>query len=408
MVLDENPVTLSLSRKRVYLDEERLDVKTVSIGKKRKNTTLKIILYVLAVLAGGVLLYASLHALIGSDEGGEAFQELDHLNKVEYRETTDMDVSSLFLVTETGEVVDLEGSVNWKSDSTDTIELGEAVSEPATLHLMWYGSANDLMTRDISHLRISIDSSNNHGLKGVELVVLDVDRSISNRIPVAISSSGSYEKGRSVYDIQVGRTDMGAARNNQSGLSSSSKGTLIRIEFPNGLDAGTIEISAEWGPDYYHEIRTMDILIGGFCIIITFVILFFVYSRVAKDEACLLVDTDEREYVLFGDNDELSKAYIEISKITIPKMKGAEERKKERPGITRGEDLVDAAEASVIGKELKKRPGGSGRMIVRQCPECLGTELYYESGFMTGYKYHCKNCDYVGSFVIEKQVNFDQ
>jgi hypothetical protein len=122
----------------------------------------------------------------------------------------------------------------------------------------------------------------------------------------------------------------------------------------------------------------------------------------------LIIDTEETEYVLFGANDDISEAYLEISKITIPKMKGGDKRKKDRPGITKGRDLIDKDEAVQIGKELKKRPGGSGKMIVHQCPECLGTELYYESGFMTGYKYHCKNCDYVGSFVIEKQVDFDQ
>ena len=36
------------------------------------------------------------------------------------------------------------------------------------------------------------------------------------------------------------------------------------------------------------------------------------------------------------------------------------------------------------------------------CPLCGGKELYYEAGLITGYKYHCKDCDYIGAFVIEK------
>lgn len=36
------------------------------------------------------------------------------------------------------------------------------------------------------------------------------------------------------------------------------------------------------------------------------------------------------------------------------------------------------------------------------CPNCGGKELYYEAGLITGYKYHCKDCDYIGAFVIEK------
>jgi predicted RNA-binding Zn-ribbon protein involved in translation (DUF1610 family) len=36
------------------------------------------------------------------------------------------------------------------------------------------------------------------------------------------------------------------------------------------------------------------------------------------------------------------------------------------------------------------------------CPECGSKELYYEAGLISGYKYHCKDCDYIGGFVIEK------
>jgi predicted RNA-binding Zn-ribbon protein involved in translation (DUF1610 family) len=36
------------------------------------------------------------------------------------------------------------------------------------------------------------------------------------------------------------------------------------------------------------------------------------------------------------------------------------------------------------------------------CPTCGSKELFYEAGLISGYKYHCKDCDYIGSFVIEK------
>lgn len=42
---------------------------------------------------------------------------------------------------------------------------------------------------------------------------------------------------------------------------------------------------------------------------------------------------------------------------------------------------------------------------VRTCPECGSTELVPEAGFMTGYKYHCQECDYVGALVIEQDVD---
>lgn len=38
------------------------------------------------------------------------------------------------------------------------------------------------------------------------------------------------------------------------------------------------------------------------------------------------------------------------------------------------------------------------------CPECGSPDLYYEAGLITGYKYHCKKCGYIGAFVIEKDI----
>lgn len=38
------------------------------------------------------------------------------------------------------------------------------------------------------------------------------------------------------------------------------------------------------------------------------------------------------------------------------------------------------------------------------CPECGSADLYYESALITGYKYHCKKCGYIGAFVIEKDI----
>ncbi|MDY6966469.1 MAG: hypothetical protein SVM80_10975 [Halobacteriota archaeon] len=40
------------------------------------------------------------------------------------------------------------------------------------------------------------------------------------------------------------------------------------------------------------------------------------------------------------------------------------------------------------------------KMIV-VCPHCGSSGLYYEAGGYMGKMYHCKNCDYVGAFVLE-------
>ncbi|NYT11065.1 MAG: hypothetical protein GKC03_00760 [Methanomassiliicoccales archaeon] len=41
-----------------------------------------------------------------------------------------------------------------------------------------------------------------------------------------------------------------------------------------------------------------------------------------------------------------------------------------------------------------------GRRI-QVCPMCGSPYLYYEAGMVTGQKYHCKRCGYIGSLVIE-------
>ena len=43
-------------------------------------------------------------------------------------------------------------------------------------------------------------------------------------------------------------------------------------------------------------------------------------------------------------------------------------------------------------------------MRVLECPHCHGTDLFYEAGLITGYKYHCKSCNYIGAFVIEREI----
>ena len=39
-----------------------------------------------------------------------------------------------------------------------------------------------------------------------------------------------------------------------------------------------------------------------------------------------------------------------------------------------------------------------------ECPKCGSQKIFPEAGFITGYKYHCKDCDYMGPFVIEKDM----
>ncbi len=47
-------------------------------------------------------------------------------------------------------------------------------------------------------------------------------------------------------------------------------------------------------------------------------------------------------------------------------------------------------------------------VIALQCPVCGGTDLYYEAGMISGTKFHCKQCQYIGTFVLERRVRVDK
>lgn len=42
------------------------------------------------------------------------------------------------------------------------------------------------------------------------------------------------------------------------------------------------------------------------------------------------------------------------------------------------------------------------RKTVLICPQCRSSHVVYEAGLITGQVYHCLDCNYVGSFIIEE------
>jgi len=55
-------------------------------------------------------------------------------------------------------------------------------------------------------------------------------------------------------------------------------------------------------------------------------------------------------------------------------------------------------------RNLELMFGRKAPKTVLTCPQCGSADLYYETGLITGYKYHCKKCGYIGAFVIEKDM----
>ena len=59
------------------------------------------------------------------------------------------------------------------------------------------------------------------------------------------------------------------------------------------------------------------------------------------------------------------------------------------------------------GKE-KKAEKPIGKQSVKRCPQCGSSDIIYENALVTGYKYHCKNCDYIGALVLEEDYDVDE
>ena len=61
---------------------------------------------------------------------------------------------------------------------------------------------------------------------------------------------------------------------------------------------------------------------------------------------------------------------------------------------TRGQLYSKMQGLNIMTKESK----------ILKCPECGSSNIVPETGFVTGYKYHCNECGYVGPFIIEEYV----
>ncbi|MEF8873186.1 MAG: hypothetical protein V5A88_00780 [Candidatus Thermoplasmatota archaeon] len=43
-----------------------------------------------------------------------------------------------------------------------------------------------------------------------------------------------------------------------------------------------------------------------------------------------------------------------------------------------------------------------------RCPKCGSRKIFPETAFITGYKYRCEDCGYVGSLILEEYTTDDE
>ncbi len=54
---------------------------------------------------------------------------------------------------------------------------------------------------------------------------------------------------------------------------------------------------------------------------------------------------------------------------------------------------------------MKRRKRGKP---ILHCPQCNSTRLVYVGGLIFGQVYHCLQCDYIGSFVVETDAPLER
>jgi predicted RNA-binding Zn-ribbon protein involved in translation (DUF1610 family) len=133
--------------------------------------------------------------------------------------------------------------------------------------------------------------------------------------------------------------------------------------------------------------------------------LLFLWNLMGGHEDVIVVKGRSKEYVLTGDRRTLQDLHYAVSKLTIAAMKRDErERIEGRAGSYQGSEVLDRKEHESLQKDMKRFIGKRKTVTTTICPDCGSSEMYYEAGLITGYVYHCKKCDYVGSFVLEKEL----
>ena len=406
MIHEGREVDVDLQRDRLQAGERSYTVRSATIAKKKRNTTFKSIVFLLVIFVLGLLVFAAVNRALGEGDSSP-YEQMDKETAIPFRASPTGERAPVHVVAGDSTTTDLEDYLEYDSEGHwESLTIPE--NGGGKLLVMFYGNAEDLYIRDISELSLGLDSDTRYRINSMDMVILDSEGRVLDSVSVELPEDigGKYFRGRNNFRLTVDELTMGSAKNLQSGQFSNRKGLLLEVEF---VDTPTEEVkfTLEWSPEYYHESSVMQDAIGMSILLVTVISGIGAYFVMSREYPALVVDHEGGEITLFGNEEDVRDLYYRIAKVAIPKMEKEEKAKSGiRPGISKGEDLMEEEKVREISKDLDKVPGSRGRMVVQQCPQCGSDDLYFESGFITGYVYHCRNCDYVGSFVIEKEVNF--
>ena len=215
-------------------------------------------------------------------------------------------------------------------------------------------------------------------------------------------------------------------------LSSTTKVFLLLLIFVFGVIGPLLLIyviiprylKAQWAPFIPYLYISLSVSI----IIIFLVILFYLTKGSSRlfpdepDENTIEVRSEtpgvglekvlkaEKRYKAFinSNNVQKSKKSEKSKRTKATKTAKNAPGKSDRLGSKPMEESIYEERVKLRSRSPKPiRARDQDKVTTFLCPDCGGRELYYEGGLITGYKYHCKDCDYIGTLVIEKDFKVD-
>ncbi len=304
---------------------------------------------------------------------------------------------------------DLSSSVEYdRSGLMDRVTVDLNTSGSILLHILWYGDMPEMERRYISSINVEFSFDRNYNLEDLRLVTLTDEGRIDRKVDIALSGSEKGTRtGESTISLDLSKEEVESCLRTQSGVDRDRLATLVVIRVDGPLRDEALDFDLQWGPEYYHENNPEFLILVVVFSALTIPTMFVFYFGLSKKYPVLVVDHDNGELVISGPEEELSGLHYRLAKVLIRSMPSDRENQdnNEPAGVFKGKEIFGKEGASQIRKEQDDRLIGRKRIIVQECPDCGSNELYYEGGFISGHVYHCKKCDYIGSFVIEREVD---
>jgi len=138
---------------------------------------------------------------------------------------------------------------------------------------------------------------------------------------------------------------------------------------------------------------------------VTVLAVMFEWKLMTARKEAVIAQFNGKERTFTGRQEDLDSLHYQLSKMRIVGMEASgRDTVGSRAGTSRGSEVMPDEERRSLEMDMKRSIGRRKVLKGKICPQCGSNQLYYEAGLLAGYQYHCKECDYIGAFVIEKEL----